>query len=186
MRREREAMGLPPLPKSAPSGAVGSSSAAVTVTETTVTDERGAGVPEKSGFREGAAAGEEDELMWLIWPYQVRFRMERSSGWREGSFLLPVGVYSGFRVAALCDLKPGLCVCLFTYLLHQFSEKVSNKRACALQQAVQKIQPRDPFFFSLLFSSRICRFSSTTGPHAEPVVRSRVRRVPRLGSEPRK
>lgn len=78
MRREREAMGLPPLPTSATNSAVGSSSAAMTVSETAVTAEREPGVPEaaeeeEADFREGGAlGGEEDKLMWLAWPFQVR------------------------------------------------------------------------------------------------------------------
>lgn len=65
MRREREAMGLPPLPTTAAGD--GRSSAA------TVTGGIGAGIPEEVDFQEGVATGrEEDKLMWLAWPFQVR------------------------------------------------------------------------------------------------------------------
>lgn len=72
-------MGLAPLPTSAVNSAgagsgVGSLPAAMTVTETTVTDESevGVGVHGEAGFcREGVARGEEDRLMWLVWPFQV-------------------------------------------------------------------------------------------------------------------
>lgn len=67
MRREREAMGLPPLP---PASAAGSSSPAATVAAERErvgrTSSEELGLPE-----EGGAEGEADKLMWLVWPFQV-------------------------------------------------------------------------------------------------------------------
>eukprot|EP00752_Nemacystus_decipiens_P011426 g10147.t1 len=73
MRRERAAMGLPPLPASgahSSSSAVGLSSAATMVAEKAATDEREARVPREACRPEGVARGPEDKLMWLVWPFQ--------------------------------------------------------------------------------------------------------------------
>ncbi|CAN0170779.1 unnamed protein product, partial [Ectocarpus fasciculatus] len=72
MRTEREAMGLPPLPT--PSLTSGSTPTEVGGAAETANDGVQGGVPEPAGLEEAAAirteAEEEEELMWLVWPFQ--------------------------------------------------------------------------------------------------------------------
>lgn len=71
MRQEREAMGLPALPTVATTAVGAASTAAAAVAVAGVGDEIEAGETGGVNLQETLTVGEEDKLMWLVWPFQV-------------------------------------------------------------------------------------------------------------------
>lgn len=82
MRTEREAMGLPPLPTPLSTLDSTPTAAAAAGAGGAVNDDVQGGVSESAGL-EGAAVirtevEEAEELLWLVWPFQVQYVYARA------------------------------------------------------------------------------------------------------------